>query len=394
MVPTPEKPHSIPQTLDKNDSKTRWYWDAAVERAEGKPLYLRYFMKRLLLIIFPVMALLGFGSCSEDFKVDAPYKHITVIYGLLNVDSQRNYIRIQKAFLDESKSALEMAQNPDSNYYSPQDLSVHLKEINDNGTVLFDETLNRVDLAAEGYPKVAGTFVSSPSYAYKSTRKLTSSYNYRIVVRNSATGENDSAETRLVDAVTIENISAIGFSNVTGNSSFNPRYTTGVNGRVFEGIIRFHYVDKNTATNVQTDRYYDYSFATDLNDNRDGAGHLIYSSSDRLKNLNANFYPALAAGIGPAPAGVSRYIDSCDLYVYGGSEDFYSYMQVSNLQGGITSDQVKPIYTNIKGSNVLGLFASRYMVVRRNLPIDPPTLAKLMSDPQTVPLNIVGVSDH
>ena len=368
-----------------------------VECAEAKPLYLRYFMKRLLLILFPVMALLGFGSCSEDFKVDAPYKHITVIYGLLNADSQRNYIRIQKAFLDESKSALEMAQNPDSNYYPVQDLSVHLKEINDNGTVLFDETLNRVDLslAPEGsHPKYPGAFVSSPNYAYKSVRKLTSSYNYRIVVKNSATGESDSAETRLVDAVTIENITAIGFSNVVGTNSFNPRYTTGVNGRVFEGIVRFHYVDKNTATSVQTDRYYDYSFATDLNDNRDGAGHLIYSSSDRLKVLNANFYPALASGIGPAPAGIERYMDSCDLFVWGGSEDFYSYIQVSNLQGGITSDQVKPIYTNIKGSNVLGLFASRYVVARRNIPLEPATLTKLIADPQTVPLNIKGLSDH
>ena len=352
-------------------------------------------MKRLLLIICPCLALTAsLSSCSEDFKVDAPYKHITLVYGLLNADSTRNYIRIQKAFLDESKSAVDMSQIPDSNYYPAQDLSVHLKEINDNGSLLFDETLTRVNLAAEGYPKYTGAFFKDSSFAYKSSRKLTSAYNYRLVIKNTATGQTDSAETRLVDGITIDNINAIAFSNTQGQSSFSPRYGTGVNGRTFEGIIRFHYVDKNTATNVQTDRYYDYSFATDGNTTRDGAGHLMYITSDRLKALNANFYPALASGIGTAPAGIERYMDSCDLFVYGGSEDFFSYMQVNNLQGGITSDQVKPIYTNIKGADALGLFASRSFKVLRNIPLEPGTLTQLMNNGQTRPLNIKGLSDH
>ncbi|MBS1689466.1 MAG: hypothetical protein JSS96_12130, partial [Bacteroidetes bacterium] len=63
------------------------------------------------------IGLLICSSCSEKFKVAAPYKSITVAYGLMDMSDTAHYVRIQKAFLDENKSAITMAQNPDSNYF-------------------------------------------------------------------------------------------------------------------------------------------------------------------------------------------------------------------------------------------------------------------------------------
>src|SRR5438552_1913003 len=105
-------------------------------------------VKRLLLLL-PLVGLLS--SCSEDFEVSAPYKPITVIYGMMDIGDTAHYIRIQKAFLDEHKSALDMALDPDSNFYPS--LEVHLKELNDTGRgalVFADEILPRVDLNNEG----------------------------------------------------------------------------------------------------------------------------------------------------------------------------------------------------------------------------------------------------
>ena len=74
-------------------------------------------MKKCLGIFIASMIALGMGSCSEDFDIAAPYKDITVVYGLMNIGEPVQYIRIQKAFLDPNKSALEVAKIPDSNYY-------------------------------------------------------------------------------------------------------------------------------------------------------------------------------------------------------------------------------------------------------------------------------------
>src|SRR5437764_4127391 len=63
-----------------------------------------FFSIRRILLLLPVLCLLA--SCSEDFTVGAPYKAITVVYGIMDVGDTAHYIRIQKAYYDENMSAL------------------------------------------------------------------------------------------------------------------------------------------------------------------------------------------------------------------------------------------------------------------------------------------------
>ena len=88
-------------------------------------------MKKLVLSAIGLAVMLGLHSCSEDFEITAPYKDITVAYGILNITDTAHYIRIQKAFLDENKSAIDMAKVADSNFYAQLDVKV--KEINKIG---------------------------------------------------------------------------------------------------------------------------------------------------------------------------------------------------------------------------------------------------------------------
>lgn len=354
-------------------------------------------MKQYRLLLLPLIALASlFSSCSEDFKVDAPYKNITVVYGLLNADSTRNYIRIQKAFLDENKSAIDMAMVPDSSYYTS--LVVHMKELNSSGSILSDETLQRVDLAAEGLPKDSGSFFNAPNYAYKSTHSLNVNSRYLLIVHNTVTGETDSAITVLVNTSPGEfSVNGwntpdytISFSNQTptAHPMFKLVVRTPQNGASFEGIIRFHYVDKNILTGVQTDKSFDWRFAQGYNP----AG----TSGTRVDLMveEGSFYPVIFEGMGLPPANVQRYMDSVDLFVWSGSPELYTYQQISGSQGGITGDQVKPIYTNIKGQGALGLFASRGVVSKYNVGIAGPTLDSLMNNYIVRSLQIKGRSDH
>ena len=69
-----------------------------------------------------------FNSCSNDFDLVDTWKDIPIVYGLLNVNDSVQYIRVEKAFLDEETSALVIAQEPDSLYYG--NISVELEERN------------------------------------------------------------------------------------------------------------------------------------------------------------------------------------------------------------------------------------------------------------------------
>jgi hypothetical protein len=148
--------------------------------------------------LFPTLLLasLGLCSCTTKFDVAAPYKNITVVYGFLDQNDTAHYVRIEKAFLDNSKNALVMATVPDSSYFPA--LDVKMERFDVNGTLVDTIHLNRVDMNAEGYTKQSGTFFTSPNYAYKFTILLDGNYTYQLVITNLLTGDVDSASAPVI----------------------------------------------------------------------------------------------------------------------------------------------------------------------------------------------------
>jgi len=329
---------------------------------------------------------LGAASCSEDFDVAAPYKDVTVIYGLLNAGDTAHYIRVQKAFLDESRSALDMARTLDSNFYSS--LRVQMRELNGANVVSTLPDLQRVDLTAEGFPKDSGSFFRAPSFAYKTTATLNPARIYRLVVTNTATGAVDSAETPVIDnapgafrALEIELIPnyRIDFSRVGSSFRINisPKPQTVA---IMEATMRFHIIDRVVATGAETRRTADFALP------RVGPGASEFTVG------NTSIYNFLASAIGPAPNGTERLLDSPDVFIYAATQSFYDYLQYNLATGGITGDQVRPIYTNIRSATgALGLFASRIQRAYLEVPLAPVVIDSLRAQPTTANLNVVGI---
>src|ERR1700733_715755 len=123
-------------------------------------------MQKPIFLFFALLFLIAGTGCTTKFKIAAPYENITVIYGFLDMNDTAHYIRVQKAFLDNSKSALTMSQSPDSSFYA--NINVRINRIDVTDSLLHDTIhLNRVDLNLEGYPKQPGVFFTAPNYAYK-----------------------------------------------------------------------------------------------------------------------------------------------------------------------------------------------------------------------------------
>ncbi len=348
-----------------------------------------------------LLSCLFIASCSEDFEVSAPYKKITIAYGILDMGDTAHYLRIQKAFLDENKNAITMASNADSSYYPESEIDVKVLEYSKTGTgaLISTSILSRVDLTNEGYPKEPSKtgqgFFTSPNYGYKFKKALSASNLYQVLIVNKVTGRTDSSN--LLGMVNNDRskgnsnfyISAfdnagypIAFTRTNANSKFTISGTMPNNGRIVEGHIIFHYMEKDRTTGTEKRKDLDMLLGTD---------ETTAGTQFTIEVNNSSIYSYLFDGIGAAPAGVERYMDSCDVRVYAGSEELYTYKEITLGQsGGITGDQIKPIYTNMKGVNALGVIGSRAINFYKNAVITPVTLDSMRKNPITSPLNFVG----
>jgi hypothetical protein len=85
-------------------------------------------------------------------------------------------------------------------------------------------------------------------------------------------------------------------------------------------------------------------------------------------------------------------VDTPDFVFYLGGLELRKYIEITNAQGGITADQIKPVYTNMQGENAYGIFSSR---VERNVyrvPFSKKTVDSLIYSPNAKFLQIVGKS--
>jgi hypothetical protein len=358
---------------------------------------------RLLLTAVGCFFILGLNSCSEDFTVAAPYRQVTVITGILDMGDTAHYIRIQKAFMDEHKSAITMSKEPDSSFY--RNLEVKLYEYDSTQTKVLDSILlYRVDLNNEGYQKRTPIndqqFFTSPNYAYKFVKNdLSPRLWYRLAINNRETGHIDSSDfvgvvnsdsNKVYDGFFIPEFQtssfAVEFSKTTGSSQFRISPFMPRHGRMLEGYIRFNYVERNVVTNEQVRKKLDYAFASDMSAIKAG-------TRAELGTLNTNIYGFLNSSMGAAPPNVERLMDSCDIFVYAASPEIYYYRIINQGQtGGLTGDNIQPNYTNFLGTNIIGVLGSRGMRVMYNAPISNLTMDSLKSSRNTESLRITGVS--
>ncbi len=105
-------------------------------------------MRKILVLLIACCVSVSLQNCSNEFELTEKWKDITVVYGLLDGSDTAQYILIEKAFLDESTSALLIAQNPDSLFYN--NIIVEMQEIPVSGGSGSFFVLDRVDANLEG----------------------------------------------------------------------------------------------------------------------------------------------------------------------------------------------------------------------------------------------------
>jgi len=347
-------------------------------------------MQKTIWYLFLTLFLLtSFWSCENELVVAADWKEVAVIYGALNPNQEKNYIRIQRAYLDGNEAAIAFSNHKDSIYFDTLDVRIQEYRML-AGEIDFsfqnEFTLRKVNGTDIGMPKDSGVFYQGDNILYELSDPIKSSqfatdYRYKIIVQNPKSGYECHATTLSVGQAEVKGpVSNSGGTIYFSNETIPVTLQEGKHARAYKVTMDFR-VEEYPKDNPSSSQINEYTWTlVNLGKTQSlngfNLGRYLVSSSGFFSNL---------ASIMPVNDNVQRRLVDFDLTYFGISDDFNTYLSVNKPSIGIV--QKKPEYTNIE--NGLGLFASRNSISFKNLGFHPTTLGLIQTNDKTKNLGFV-----
>ena len=305
-------------------------------------------MTSLLRFLLPALFLFG---CSTDLEINAPYKNITIVYGLMSTKdaSDVHFVKINKAFLGDG-DAFVFAQVRDSNEYRNDELLARVEQLS-NGQVVNTWTLNDTVIT----DREPGTFYSPDQTLYYFTAVLDEASEYRIVC--DVKGEQITARTAIVNNFSIQSADAnpnitINLKVSNGYADWELNWSTGRYGKRYETYYRFNYGEVRgvgDTTWVSITRLMGVNTAAgDITDN--------VNESMNASLVGEDFFRGIGNLVVEDPTVIKRVYKGIDFLFEVAGEDFHTYLTLANPTTGIVEE--RPDFTNV--TNGYGLFSSRY----------------------------------
>lgn len=302
-------------------------------------------MKSCFKILFPLLFVFTFNSCSNDLEVLADYKESAAIYGLLDPNMSIQFIKINKVFTNKNSKASDVAKISDSLYFDS--ITPELVEIG---------TGRRIPLfRANILLKDSGYFANSPNYLYVTNERVYSNQNYRFEMTLPGSKQVVTSETNMVNTPFFQlpvNFGQKVFS-VQTVGTVPIAFSSPKKGKVFDAYFYFNYIEVNKAdTNIKTKKTISWKVLRSYRTLSDKGDEFVLQ---RIPGIL--FFDMLVTSI-PKNPDVFRRFDLCEMELVSGNLELDTYMQASVPSIGIVQKQSD--YTNIK--NGIGLFASRNTV--------------------------------
>lgn len=304
-------------------------------------------MNRIILFFIAIPFLSG---CSNDFDLTENWQDITVAYGLLDQSEPVQYIRVEKAFLDPTTSALTIAQIADSLYY--ENITVELRAFRPNGSGGNVYTLQRVNAEDEGFTREDGIFATSPNYLYKLDEQIDEDFTYQLVITK-ADGSTVEAETKICEDFDITSpydVTVPMRFDSERNLSTTFRWSSTSNSKFYNAkiLVEISEAPVNNPSNT-TNRKLVWNITDNVKPNDNGLVSLAIPGS--------SFYDFMSESL---ESGYNRQLIGIELVVGAGAVDLMNYIEIGKVNSGITGADLTPTYTNLEGDNVYGVFSSRY----------------------------------
>ncbi len=330
-----------------------------------------------------VFATITFQGCETDIEIIAPKKDVTVIYGLLEADRTRHFIRINRAFVGED-SATVLAAKEGVNEYETNEMSAKILEINSIG-----EVLNAWDLF-ETYDtrKEGGAFFSDSNKIYYFDAQLNANMLYKLECTVNVDDEVEKKVTATtnvigqaadgggINQVVLNKPKKSGSSSTNGGSDRNKQEVSLVSsndyasrfevewsevsgGVLYSSYLRMFYREFNTTTGGVTVDSVTLAIGSK---NFEKSGSVIQFPGMSTED----YFATIDRRVGDLDTTEIRNIkrivsDTIQFYLEVANKELSTYMEVNQPISGIVQD--RPEYTNV--SNGIGVFGSRVVASTR-----------------------------
>lgn len=322
------------------------------------------------------VTILSLFSCSNDFQLTEGEVNIPVVYGFLTPESEFTYIRVEKAFIDESVSGTVLAADPDNLYYN--DITVSISHVSNPDKL--PVSLVRIDGNLEGLVREEGIFANAPNYLYKvatADLNLIPGDEYKITIRDGSDNILTEASTFCLTPYNDESLTT---PSMNSDLSFNPigttsfRWLTDRNAAMHNLQIVFFYDEIREGVSAKKELIWNLGRNIVSDDNR--AAYSIRGNE---------FYSFMANSLDKDPS-VRRFFDRATINITSGGREVREYLTVANANLGITSSGEIPTYSNLS-NGALGIFSSRTHFTRENIRLARLTLDSLRNGSVTKELN-------
>ncbi len=334
-----------------------------------------------------ILICIHWAACSTDFELAGEWKETTVVYGVLNARDSVHYIRIQKAFLGEGINAFEVAQIGDSLYH---EVAPTVKvEVYDVAEKNFDKQYNlqKIEAISVDIEKEEGIFATEPHWLYQFTHPLTADSLYQLVIETQR-GNTIKGSTPIIDNFELRYPDSDDTLSLLQN--FEVLFETAPNGFSYSLYLHFNYTNKSLTNNdtLQEDvtaiwPIFSNKKIVPFNDRITLSEHQVQSDL---------FFNFLLGKIPVSDTISERNFKSIDLVFWVANEDYYNYDQFVRANLGITSFHAGQPFTNLEGG--IGVLASRYQKVVKNIQITPSTLDAIACSPATRQLRFLPNRAH
>jgi hypothetical protein len=342
---------------------------------------------RKRIVLLSLLATILVGSCKNDFQLTAPWKEVPVVYAILSSYDTATYIRVEKAFLDPVKSALDVAQIADSLYYPDNAINVFLQRTD---SVAWKVKLVRVDGNKEGFVRSPGIFSTQPNWLYKlktaGSTKLIGGKQYKLVIQRTDGKADITAVTTVPRTFQFSNPdptdAKLAFKDSTKTSI---EWSADENATYFSVKYIIRYREAKANGMVVSHKAFTWNLSNNVKRGTVSTDFFhvkFFESSYEVDGLD--FYKILADSISPS-SDLYRYFESGEIVLEGGGSEIETYKLTQEANAGITGSEILNTYSNL--SEGFGIFTAKS---RTNLPgvrITPYTVDQMKLNPLTKPLN-------
>lgn len=329
-------------------------------------------MKKLRYILFLSFFLWG---CETSFEIEATEKEIPVVYGVLDINETKQYIRIERVFQSKGRDIYELAKDSKILYYES---GKALLFIPGSGKSIVG---NRIDTEKMGIKRLEGMFLNSPNILYEfATNDWKDNPPSKVVfsfespsLEKSVTGEIPLIkELQLREGVPASPLN-LGYDRI-----ITIGWNNSMEAKVFDLVMRINYQEKSNQTNgLFVKKSLDWILKNNLE-----AGTDPLKGNFTFKGIE--FYKFLGNSLSNA-ADIQRSMQSIDLILTAGGEAFKEILSINQANYGLTGSTNIPRFNNV--TNGFGFLSSRLKFFRTDISLASVTLDSLKNGVYTKSLH-------